>query len=256
MSYLVACLIIAAATLAAAVLAWLLRLWLGLEARRRHYEIGNPIFLQLGLLFAVLLAFVYNDVQVGYNAAAEAINGECGALHGAAMLGHALPGGAGRPVTAAIARYTQAVVTTEWPLMATRHRSVVASQALQAALELASHPAESPAATGYVQAQILGLLADAHAKRETRIFQMTLAVPAALWVVLVANAVVLVGFVILAGVESSWAQMLFAGAFAGCTASILVLVHMLDFPFEGALALSSADFIKVGREVSALVGAG
>ena len=254
MSYVTACLIVAGAALVAACAAWMLRLGLGLETRRRHHEIGNPVFLQLGLLFAVLLAFVYNDVQAGYNDAAEAINGECGALHGAAMLARALPDGQGKPVMAAIAAYTQAVMVTEWPSMAHRQRSPVASEALRTAMERASLPPEAGSGNGYVQAQILGLLVEAHARRETRIYQMTLGVPALLWVVLIGNAVVLIGFVILAGVESIWAQMMFAAAFAGCTASILVLVHMLDFPFEGALALRDADFAKVAQEVLALGG--
>ncbi len=253
MSYLSACLTTAAAALAAACVARMLRLALGTEARRRHHDIGNPVFLQLGLLFAVLLAFVYNDVQAGYNDAAEAINGECGALHGAAMLAHTLPDKRGQPVVAAIAAYTQLVLTTEWKLMAQRQRSPAASDALRTAMALAAQPAAAGTADGFVQAQVLSLLVEAHARRETRIYQMTLSVPAALWVVLIGNAAVLVGFVILAGVESTTAQVLFAGAFAGCTASILVLVHMLDFPFEGALALSDGDFVKVAREVLALV---
>ena len=254
MSYVTASLIIAGAALVAGCAAWVLRLSLGLEARRRHHDVGNPVFLQLGLLFAVLLAFVYNDVQAGYNDAAEAINGECGALHGAAILAHALPDGRGRPVIAAISAYTQAVLVTEWPSMALRQRSPAASNALRAAMERASLPPEAGSGSGYVQAQILSLLVEAHARRETRIYQMSLGVPAALWVVLIGNAVVLVGFVVLAGVESKWAQMIFAAAFAGCTASILVLVHMLDFPFEGALALNNTDFVKVTGEVLALLG--
>ena len=167
------------------------------------------------LLFAVLLAFVYNDVQAGYNEAAEAINGECGALHGAAMLAHALPDEQGRPVVTAIAGYTQSVLTREWPMMARRQRSPEASGALQAALERASSAANAAAGDGYVRSQILALLVEAHARRETRIYQMGLSVPPALWVVLIGNAAVLVGFVILAGVESSLVQMFFAAAFAG-----------------------------------------
>ena len=70
MSYLTACLIVILSTVAASGASNILRRRLQLEARRRHHDVGNPIFLQLGLLFAVLLAFVYSDVQFGYNAAA------------------------------------------------------------------------------------------------------------------------------------------------------------------------------------------
>jgi hypothetical protein len=44
-----------------------------------------------------------------------------------------------------------------------------------------------------------------------------------------------------------------ASAFAGCTVLVLVLVRMLDYPFEGALALPDADFLKLLEQVSDLM---
>src|ERR1700677_2691787 len=134
MSYLAACLIVILSTLAAAGASNILRRRLQLETRQRHHDVGNPIFLQLCLLFAVVLAFVYSDVQSGYNAAAEAINGECGALHGAAMLAHSLPDAKGEALERAILTYTKAIVAVEWPAMAQRQRSSETAENLRAAL--------------------------------------------------------------------------------------------------------------------------
>jgi hypothetical protein len=41
----------------------------GLDAHRQHHEIGNPVYLQIGVVFAVLLAFVFNEVFGEYNSA-------------------------------------------------------------------------------------------------------------------------------------------------------------------------------------------
>ena len=43
---------------------------------RRYHEVGYAVFLQLGVIFAVLLAFVFNNVWSDYNAASQAINTE------------------------------------------------------------------------------------------------------------------------------------------------------------------------------------
>jgi hypothetical protein len=253
MSYFAACLIVILSTVAAAGASNVLRRRLQLETRRRHHDVGNPIFLQLGLLFAVVLAFVYSDVQSGYNAAAEAINGECGALHGAAMLAHSLPDAKGEPLERAILTYTQAVVAIEWPAMAQRQRSSETAEDLRAALELAAHLDVTRPNDVAVQSEILALMAEAHAKRESRIFQMSLGLPTVMWVVLIINALVLIWFVLVAGVESPAVQIMFAGAFTGGTVSVLVLVRMLDYPFEGALTLNTADFAKLVGEVAKLV---
>jgi hypothetical protein len=44
------------------------------------------VFLQLGFILAALLAFVFNEVWNEYDVAEEAIDRECAALHGTAML--------------------------------------------------------------------------------------------------------------------------------------------------------------------------
>jgi hypothetical protein len=44
-------------------------------------------------------------------------------------------------------------------------------------------------------------------------------------------------------VEYILSQMLFAGAFAASLAFILLIVMLLDFPFEGVLRLPSSCFL-------------
>src|SRR5262245_14873166 len=96
---------------------------IGAVSRREHHEVGNPVYLQIGVVFAVLLAFVFNEVFGEYNAAAQAINGECGALHGAALLAHQLPDRHGRGVEEAILNYSKVVISDEWPALQHREAS-------------------------------------------------------------------------------------------------------------------------------------
>jgi hypothetical protein len=62
---------------------------------RRYHEVGYAAFLQLGIIFAVLLAFVFNNLWSNYNVASQAIDTECGSLHGIAILSDRLPSPAG-----------------------------------------------------------------------------------------------------------------------------------------------------------------
>lgn len=253
MSYLAAVVMIVTSVAAAAMGSFIVSHGVSLERRRNQYAIGSQVFLQLGVMFAVLLAFVFSEVWSEYNTAAMSISGECGALHGAAILANALPEAAGRPVNRAIMTYTNAVVEKEWPLMATRRPSTEAMQDLRATLDVAGRLSLTRPSDVALQSQIIALLSVAHGYRETRIFEIDKSVPMAMWAVLGLLSLFLIGFIVFAGVEGAGLHVLFAGAFTGCTVMVLVLVQLLDFPFEGALSLGDTDFVKLLGEVTEMV---
>jgi uncharacterized protein YbaA (DUF1428 family) len=256
MSYAEALLIVVLATLASVIAAALTRSVLGLDTRQRHHEVGNPIYLQIGVVFAVLLAFVFNEVWGEYNAAAQAINGECGALHGAAMLAHDLPDGQGKSVEQAILNYANTVINVEWPALERREGSRDAVLAFQTIVEAAGHLNIADTAGANIQGKIVDLLTQAHAFRETRLFQANQGLPLVIWLVLSFYAAVLVAFVLLAGVESRVAHLSFTAIFTASVVLVLLVVQLLDYPFEGALKLSNADFVRTIDNIKPLLGAG
>ncbi|HEY1929192.1 MAG TPA: DUF4239 domain-containing protein [Caulobacteraceae bacterium] len=257
MSYPAAVLIIVVSVIIAAVGSFIVSRAVPLDWRRGQHAVGSQVFLQLGVMFAVLLAFVFSEVWSEFNTAAMAINGECGALHGASILANALPNQEGKPINRAIATYTRAVVEKEWPEMAAKRRgSMEAMQDLRATLDVAGRINLSRPSDVALQSQIIALLSTAHSFRETRIFEIDKGVPMAMWTVLVLLSLFLIGFITFAGVEDAGLHVLFAGAFAGCTVMVLVLVDLLDFPFEGGLHLSNTDFVRLTAEVTQMVAGG
>jgi hypothetical protein len=255
MSYIEALFIVLLTTIASAIATIYVRAAFDLDARRRHHEVGNTIYLQIGVVFAVLLAFVFNEVWGEYNLAAQAINGECGALHGAAMVAHELSDGQGRSVERAILNYANTVKNVEWTALEHREPSPEAVSAFVAMVDAAGRLKIAQPADSTLQSRILSLLAQAHAYRETRIFQADQGLPIIIWLVLSFYAFVLVMFVLLAGIESRIVHLLFTSSFASSVVLLLILIRMLDYPFEGALALGNSDFIKTIERVTLLAGA-
>src|SRR5215471_8204310 len=90
---------------------------------RRYHDVGYAAFLQLGVIFAVLLAFVFNNVWSNYNAASEAIDSECGSLHGIAILGDRLPPPAREAILDDLHAYLTTVLDQEWLDMRQRNES-------------------------------------------------------------------------------------------------------------------------------------
>ncbi len=252
MSYFAAILVVALSAATAGTASWLVRQMIGPERRRQHREMGGQVFAQVGIMFSVLLSFVFSEVWGEYNIAAQAVSHECGALHGAAMLANSMSDGVGRPVNQAILAYGRTVSMVEWPAMKHRERSSQAAAAFQLALDRAARLRPADPTDLAIRNQVVALLIEAHASREVRTFQITAGLPTAIWVVLIGIALVLDGFLLLAGTELRSHIFLVAAA-VGSAAAALVMVRMFDYPFEGALAMQNTDFVKMTGEVATLI---
>jgi hypothetical protein len=225
------------------------------NVRRRHQDVGGAVFLQLGVIYAVLLAFVFSETWGEYNTAAQAVNTECADLHGAVLLANDLPDAAGAAFERTVTSYIHTVIDTEWKLMAQRGESLQALIDLRAMLSAARALEADRPRDREVRTQIVNLLINAHEQRETRLFQMNQGIPLILWMLLIAYAVVLVVFVLLAGIEYAISLVIFTSLFCGMTVLILVIIRMLDYPFEGALALQPTDFRNTLLRISLLANA-
>jgi hypothetical protein len=221
---------------------------------RRYHEVGYAVFLQLGVIFAVLLAFVFNNVWSEYNVASQAIDSECASLHGVAILSDRLTSPARNAVLNDLRVYLTTVLDREWPNMQQRNESRVASASFQALWQTVETVKTDPE-DSQVRGQMLNLLATAHQSRETRLFQMTQGVPALIWTLLIVFAAALVGCMLVFAAEASISKAVLLGVFTSCLTLALLTVRMLDFPFESALQLSSHDFNETLGKVDRLIAA-
>lgn len=238
----------------AAALAGATRRLFRFEILRRHHEVGSAVFLQLGVVFAVLLAFVFSEVWTEYNSAAEALDHECGALNGVIILSHALPPAARGQMKTLLGDYTAAVIGKEFPSMekGEAHKDAEASyqDLWLGAVALPAEQAKDMA----IRDNILSLLTTAHQNRDDRLFQMNHRLPALIWSLLLALSAVLITQLLFFGMEYITSQMLFTGAFAASLVFILLIVHFLNHPFEGMLRVSPKAFHETAAKVAALPG--
>jgi hypothetical protein len=99
---------------------------------RLYHEVGYAVFLQLGVIFAVLLAFVFNNVWSEYNVASQAIDSECASLHGIAIMSDRLTSPSRNAILNDVRVYLTTVLDREWPDMQQRNESRAASASFQA----------------------------------------------------------------------------------------------------------------------------
>jgi len=227
-----------------------------IDTRRRHQEVGTTVFLQLGVLFAVLLAFVFSEAYSEYGAAQQAIDLECAALHATSMIESTLPQPQASRMLQLEAAYIRNVIQNDWREMRDHRRG--SRRAVDTLTELMQTAARLPvasAADAPVKAQLLELLSTAHAEREVRLYQARNGLPTILWVVLIAFSLTLLLFVAFSSIEHYVWLTMFVTTFAFCVSAILALVGLLNYPFEGALALTPDDFAGRLADVMTLLQA-
>jgi hypothetical protein len=241
---------------AAVALSYLVHRRVHIDTRRRHQDVGTAVFLQLGVLFAVLLAFVFSEAYSEYGEAQQAIDLECGALHAASMIESTLPPPQARVMLGLQAAYIREVVHGDWREMRDHHRgSRKAVVTLTQLMQTAARLPVAEAADGPVKGQLLELLSTAHAEREVRLYQAANGLPEILWVVLIGFGLILMVFVAFSSIERYLWLTLFVTTFAVCVSAILALVGLLNYPFQGAIALTPSDFADRLADVTALIQA-
>ena len=254
MSYGGAIFIVLAAGLAAAGMTLFVQRFVAVDLRHEHHEVGSTIFLQLGVIFAVLLAFVFSEAWTEYNEASAAIDLEVGAMHGAAMIAATLPSLPAKEILTKEQDYLDSVVRNEWPIMAAyRSEDALTDRKLQLLIQAAADLRLDDPGERDKKPEILALLAQAHAQREVRIYQAGSGIPGALWIVLIGFELILVVFVVLSSLRYWTTAALVSGIFTAAVSSILVVARLLDYPFEGALALRPSDFVEVIDKVARLL---
>ena len=247
--------VIVFAAAVAGCIALLVQRWLSVEFRRHHHDVGSTVFLQLGAVFAVLVAFVFSQVWGEYNTASQAINNEVRALQAAALVASTLPIDVAQPILRRERAYVDSVVSVEWPVLA-RHgtEDPATARKLEVLIGGVLDLRQTDPVEQGKKALIETMLLRAHAARETRIYQAANGIPGPLWAVLIAFTVMLSLSTAFSTIQYRATALVISMCFTAAIVSILMIVHLFDYPFEGALALGPGDFLVTAQQLAVLHG--
>jgi len=240
------------ATLLAAAGPVVVRRFIGLERLGANNEVAGFKFANVGVLYAVLLAFAVILVWEEYNDAAKAVVDEAGAAVSVYRLADGIGGAPGKSIHDTLSAYLKSAIADDWPAMAEGGASPVANRALNAvyAAALTFHPADLRDAG--IQGEILRQLDTLTRARRDRLDMAEGTAPGVIWFVLFGGSLVTVCFTFFFGTENLRAQSLMTGILAAMIFAVLVVVIAIDHPFAGEvhvtpdpLAAALADFTAV-----------
>lgn len=213
-----------------------------------HHEVAGFILAVVGVVYAVLLAFVVVVTWQQFEDARTSTDTEAAQIAGLYRTSAAFPT-AGARMRRALTVYTHSLADDEWPQMAEHHRESrrtdVALERVWAALR-AVRPRGARQTPFYQEA--VTRLVDTSELRRRRVLTSGTQLPVPVWIVLIAGAAISVGFTYFFGVRNFVAQALMVGALAAITGLVLFLILSLDLPFTGDVGVGPAPMREVAAE--------
>jgi hypothetical protein len=198
----------------------LIRKWAGVDKLARNNEIAGFKFATVGVIYAVLLAFVVIAVWEKFSDAQNAVTEEAGAI---AALHHFTEGK--EPETVAM----QAAL----------------SKYLTAAIALNRSGSMGTAS----MAEIFRLVDEVTAARRVRLHLATGLVPNVIWIALFMGALLTVGFTLFFGSENPVAQVSMTGVLSVLVTTGLVVILSIDHPFTGPVYIHPDPLASVLAEI-------
>jgi hypothetical protein len=210
------------------------------EVRLEHNDLAGFILAVIGVVYAVLLAFVAIGVWERFQQAETRTFDEAGMLTVAYRDAGSFP--QSRALRDDIRAYTQSVVTDEWPKMRAGGESVESDKLLEKIDRAVRSLPVDTASRQNVQARMLEAIDAALMDRDSRLSEGATGINGLMWVVLVAGAVVTVAFTYLFGFRHNVMQQIMIGSLGVLIGLVLFLAVALDFPFRGSISVQPEAF--------------
>jgi hypothetical protein len=209
--------------------------------RFEHNDLAGFILAVIGVVYAVLLAFVAIGVWERFDQA------EVRTYHEAGMLTVVYRdagsfGAKGHALRSALHAYTERVISDEWPGMRRGGYSVAARTSIEAIdADVRALPVTN-ASQQNVQAQMLASLERSLVDRDQRIALDATGINSVLWTILIVGGFVTVTFTYLFGFKHSLMRHLMIGGLSLTIGLVLFLTVALDYPFRGGATVEPTAF--------------
>jgi Protein of unknown function (DUF4239) len=213
-----------------------------LSTLESHNEVAGFIYSVVGVVYAVLLAFIAIVVWQQHTTVQTQVEQEAIELGDLYRNAQVFPEEVRTRLQNQIRAYSRIVVEKEWPAMAKGETSADAWAALNQLWRVYQQlePRNDYESVWYSKS--LDRLDQVGDYRRLRLLSNRAAVPVLMWVVLLATGVITIGFSFFFGTQNSSAQALMIAALSATIALVLFLIWALNHPFAGLVRVEPAAF--------------
>jgi hypothetical protein len=199
-----------------------------------HHEVAGFLFGAVGVVYAVLLAFVVIVVWERYYDASQNAAQESNQLGDLWSLAGGFDEETGAILRGELVKYGRTVLDDEWPAMAARRESPEAWRAFQQIWDAYVRLEPRTDAERAVYDESLEALRSLGDSRRTRLHDSESRIPGVLWTALYGGAAITVAFTYLFQLTSLRLQLLMTALMVALMALVLFVVFAMSEPFAGA----------------------
>jgi hypothetical protein len=213
------------------------------NVRRAHNDLAGFTIAVIGVLYAVLLAFIAIATWESFSRASDIVESESDFAGGIYLDTQGLTQAKGQPIRDAVARYVSVVINVEWPI---QRAGKTPDQGWKPLRELNTAIATiQPQNLGEaaIQAELLKGWNELYQTRSSRLSAVQGHVPGVVWWIIFFGAAITTGYTYLFGYQHFGMHMVMTGTLAATLALVVVLIVALDWPFRGEISVTSDPFI-------------
>lgn len=211
--------------------------------RRAHNDLAGFTISVIGVLYAVLLAFIAIATWESFSRASDIVENESDYAGGMYLDTAGLQQAKGQEIRDALAKYVSVVIDVEWPI---QRQGVTPDQGWKPLRDLATaiatiHPQNSGEAV--IEAELLRTWNELYNARSARLSAVQGHIPGVIWCIIFFGAAITTGYTYLFGFENFGMHIAMTATVAATLALVIVLIIALDWPFRGEINVSPDPFI-------------
>src|SRR5258708_4047757 len=194
------------------------------SVRKAHNDLAGFTIAVIGVLYAVLLAFIAIATWESFSKASDLVENESDYAGGISLDTQGLPHAKGQPIRAAIARYVSVVINDEWPI---QRAGKTPDQGWKPLRELNTAIATiQPQSLGeaVIQAELLKAWNELYQTRSSRLSAVQGHVPGVVWWIVFFGAAITTGFTYLFGYQNFAMHLAMTGTLPPTLALVVVLL--------------------------------
>jgi hypothetical protein len=218
--------------------------------RKAHNDLAGFTIAVIGVLYAVLLAFIAIATWESFSKASDIVENESDFAGGIYLDTQGLPQAKGQPIREAVARYVSVVINDEWPI---QRAGKTPDQGWKPLRELNTAIATiQPQNLGeaVIQAELLKTRNELYQTRSSRLSADQGHVPGVVWWIVFFGAAITTGFTYFFGYQNFGMHVAMTGTLAATLALVVVLIVALDWPFRGEISVTPDPFVMTQQSWS------